>query len=176
MLTPLRTMTMITAIQNMNGIPCGQWAVGVCLEIIHVTPHCLSNTATRCKTSLAKSPFFLSLSSYLVCKHSFEIIQSTPLSSLFLQALLSSSSALYFFVCQMLWRALREGTPACIFFLCLLTLHNYALASTAIIVNTLLVVFFKEFCVREHLNTNLHIRPQALLGRPPSNWYWHFFG
>ena len=56
----LRTMTMITAIENMNGIPCGQWAVGVCLEIIHVTPHCLSNTA-QCKTNLAKSSFFLSI-------------------------------------------------------------------------------------------------------------------
>ena len=169
----LRTVTMITAIQNMNGIPCGQWAVGVCLEIIHVTPHCLSNTA-RCKTNLAKSPFFLSFSSYLVCKTLFWN-NSKHSSSLFLQALLSSSSTLYFFVCQTLWRALREGTPACIFFLCLFTLHYYALASTAIIINTLLVVFFKELCVREHPNTSLHIRPQALLGRPPSNWYWHFF-
>ena len=168
----LKTMTMITAIQNMNGIPCGQWAVGVCLEIIHVTPHCLSNTA-RCKTNLAKSSLFLSILA-LVCGTLFWN-NSKHSSRLFLQAQLSSSSTLYFFVCQMLWRALREGTPACIFFLCLSSLHYYALASTAIIINTLLVVFFKELCVREHPNANLHIGPQALLGRPPSNWYWHFF-
>ena len=116
----------------------------------------------------------LSFSSFLVCGTLFWN-NSKHFSSLFLQALLSSSPALYFFVCQTLWSALREGTPACIFFLCLLTLLYYALASTAIIINTLLVVFFKELCVREHPNTNLHVHPQALFGRPPSNWYWHFF-
>ena len=84
---------MITAIQNMNGIPCGQWAVGVCLEIIHVTPHCLSNTA-QCKTNLAKSSFFLSILT-LVCRTLFSN-NSKHSSSRFLQALLSSSSTQHY--------------------------------------------------------------------------------
>ena len=126
----LRTMTMITAIQNMNGIPCGQWAVGVCLEIIHVTPHCLSNTA-QCKTNLAKSSF----SSYLVCGTLFSN-NSKHSSSLFLQALLSSSSTQHYtslFVKHFEVLCVREHQLAYSFFVFLhsttMLLHLQALLS-----------------------------------------------
>ena len=102
----------------------------------------------------------LSFYSYLVCGTLFSN-NSKHSSSRFLQALLSSSSTQHYtslFVKHFEVLCLREHQFAYSFFACLHIL-------------SLLVVSFKELCVREHPNTSLHIRPQALLGRPPSNWY-----